>query len=77
MNDDITASIEKDILERIQVIVTRRQTTVSDLVRKYLVELAAKDEAQTEACQRLKARMKNPPLRVGESRWTREELHGR
>jgi macrodomain Ter protein organizer (MatP/YcbG family) len=77
MTDDVTVTIEKDILQRVQVIAARRNTTLSELLRNYLEELADQDEAYTDACQRLKARMREPPLAVGQRKWTREELHGR
>jgi DNA-binding FrmR family transcriptional regulator len=76
MIDNVTLAIEKDVLERLRAIAEQRQTTLNELVGDYLRELVERDRAYTEAKERLKALMKEPPLEVGERRWTREGLHG-
>ena len=76
MTNNVTLTIEKEILDRVRVIAEQRQTTLSELVLDYLRDLVERDRAYAEASQRLKARMKEPPLAVGERRWTRDELHG-
>ena len=74
---DITVSIDEDTYRRVHVRAAERDTTVSELVRRFLSELAA-GEKDTERLKReecaLRARIVG--FRAGD-RLSREDAHGR
>lgn len=74
---NLTLAIDEDLLERARIAAARKRTTVTRMVREYLTSIAQEDVESERAIARLEARMANPPLAVGATRWTRDELHER
>jgi len=74
---NLTLSLDDDLLCRARVVAARQRTTVNRLVRDHLTQLVEACESRAEARTRLLALMDEAPLRVGEQRWTREDLHAR
>jgi hypothetical protein len=74
---NLTLAMDEELLVKARVLAARRRTTVTKLVRRSIEELVSGDESQAQAHTRLKSRMRNPVLRIGKARWTREDLHDR
>ena len=74
---NLTLAMDEELLVKARVLAARRRTTVTKLVRRSIEELVSGDESQAQARTRLKSRMRNPVLRIGKARWTREDLHDR
>ena len=74
---NLTLALDEDLLLRARIIAARRGTSVTGLVRLSLEEIVSGDRNLAQATTRLKALMHSPRLKVGNRRWTRDELHER
>ncbi len=74
---NLTLTIEDDILHQARKLARDQNTTVNQLVRRFLSQLIAKADKKRLARQRLRRMMSEKPLVVGEKTWTREELYER
>jgi len=74
---NMTLTIEPDLLEEAHVVATRRHTTVNELVRQYLRQLVRQERQRLEAWGDVKRLMEKPSVRLGEGFPGREELHER
>ncbi len=74
---NITVSIDDEIYRRARVRAAERDTSVSALVRRYLIEIASA-ETEAEALKREEARLRESisDFRAGGG-WSRDDLHAR
>ncbi|MCC5848863.1 MAG: ribbon-helix-helix protein, CopG family [Verrucomicrobia bacterium] len=75
---NITLTIDEDIVKKVRRLALERNTSLTSLVREVLRQWAAREDLRSEECiAELKACFQNAPAKVGEKKWTREELHER
>jgi len=73
---NVTLSIDEATLARARELAARRGTSLNQMVRDYLEEVAS-DLSPEEILQELKANWKKNGGNSGGRRWTREEIHER
>lgn len=74
---NLTLALDEDLVVKARVVAAKRRTSLTNLVRRSIEELVSGDQLQAQARARLKSRMRNPVLKIGRARWTRDELHDR
>ena len=75
---NVTLNIEEDVLRKARKLAAERNTTLSDLVRDSLRDLALREESRTEQIiAALRDSFDAGEIRVGRRSWTREDLHAR
>jgi hypothetical protein len=74
---NLTLALDEDLIIKARVVAVRRGTTVTKLVRRSLEDIVAGDRERVQANARLNALMHKPRLKIGKTRWTRDELHER
>jgi plasmid stability protein len=74
---NITVSLDDEIYRRARIRAAERETSVSALVRQYLIEIAS-DESEAEALKREEARLRESirGFKAGGG-LSRDELHAR
>ena len=77
MTKNITLSVDESVLKNVRKIAAERETTVNGLVRDFLENLAGENRKREKARKDLLKLIPSIKTRVGEIRWTREELHAR
>jgi DNA-directed RNA polymerase subunit F len=75
---NITMSIDDELIKKVKKIAVEKNTTLTGLVREYLTRIAKQDEQRRkEVINELFRIMNSSEMRVGETRWSRDELHER
>jgi plasmid stability protein len=80
MEDDmknITLSIDDALLDQARIYAAKRGTSVTALVREYLVQVANSDERIQRARAEIRKMSGRDGLAVGDRSWSRDDLHGR
>ncbi len=73
---NVTLSIDDDVVERARELAKQRGTSLNQMVRDYLAELAA-NRPPEELIEELKHLWATSGGNSGGRRWTREEIHDR
>jgi hypothetical protein len=73
---NVTLSIDDDLLARSRDLAARRGTSLNQMIRDYLEEVAS-DLSPDEILRELNALWENGSGESCGKRWTREELHER
>jgi len=76
MKQNITLSLEKDIIHKARVIAAKRTTSVSQMLSDELRRIVDADVQYEQACQQALADL-DEGLRLGGTPATRESLHER
>lgn len=77
---NITLSLPEDLVKRVRKIAVDRDTTLTGLVREYLVGLARQEAAagrKRRERDALERGFEQFQFRVGKKTWKREDLHER
>jgi hypothetical protein len=75
---NITLSVDDEILDKARVVAAEKRTTVNAMVRKFLSEVAGRDEKQAEARKELLRLMERSKGRMrADFKFDREETHER
>ena len=74
---NITLSVDEKILAAVRQHAAARSTSVNQLVRDYLAEIARREDRARKARRRLRALSERSAARIGSASWTRDELHER
>jgi len=74
---NITLSIDEKVLTAVRQHAAAHSTSVNNLVRDYLNEIARREDRVRKARRRLRSLSQRSAARIGRSSWTREELHER
>ena len=77
MTKNITLAVDDAVLERVKVVAAERKTSVSGLVRDYLVSVAAAEDRTDRARRRLLELAEASSAEVGTIEWKRDELYDR
>ena len=74
---NLTLALDEELLIKARIVAARRGTTVTKIVRRSLEEAVEGNQERIQAVGRLKTLMRKPRLKIGKTRWTRDELHER
>jgi hypothetical protein len=75
---NITMSLDEKLIRKIRKIALERGTSVTGMVRSYLIEVAQREDAEKQgAIRKLRGIYEKSGITVGSKTWTREELHER
>lgn len=77
MKRNVTLAIDEELVQKARAVASRCHTTMTELIREYLVRLVDTHDERSAAKDRVLQQMNQSELRVGEKTWTREELHER
>lgn len=77
---NVTLTLEDDLVKRVRKIAVDRDTTLTQLIREYLTELAKEDAAigrRRREREELERSFEQFRFHVGKRTWKREDLHDR
>ena len=75
---NITLSVDDRIIKKVRKIAIDKNTTLTAMVREFLISVAERDDsARTNALRRLKRSFDTNSRNMGEHYWSRDELHER
>ena len=74
---NITLSVDEKVLAAVRQHAAARSTSVNQLVRDYLGEIAQRENRARNARRRLRALSDRSTANIGRASWTRDELHER
>jgi hypothetical protein len=75
---NLTLAIEEGVLKKARKLAVEKNTSVTELVRVFLKQLAAKEEQNTETViAELRKCFRAPGVVIGPRTWRREDLHER
>lgn len=74
---NITLSVDEEVLAGARRYASEHDSTVNALVREYLTRLAAQSENARTARRKILHLSNKSQARIGDAKWTREELHER
>jgi len=74
---NITLSVDEKVLSAVRQHAAARSTSVNQLVRDYLAEIAKREDRARKARRRLRALSDQSNARIGRAPRTREDLHER
>ena len=77
MIQNLTLTIEEELLRTARKLALDRNTSVNQLVREYLEQLVSEDSRQQSAHRWISEHFDNCPVEVGPVTWNRDELHER
>jgi metal-responsive CopG/Arc/MetJ family transcriptional regulator len=74
---NITLSVDEKVLSAVRQHAAARSTSVNQLVRDYLGEIAQRESRARKARRRLHSLSNRSVAKIGRATWTRAELHER
>lgn len=74
---NITLSVEEEVISAVRRYAAERDRTVNSLVRDYLREIASREDKVKAARTQIRKLSLQSTARLGKAKWTREELHDR
>ena len=78
MTRNITMDIDTDLLKKARKIAVERDTTVTGLIRNYLKNLVEQqDGSRQETAAEFERLIEDSRARIGEKRWSRDDLYER
>jgi plasmid stability protein len=77
MAQNITLSVDEQVLQAVRRHAAERNSSVNALVREFLTNLAAHEDRAALARAKLAELSRQSPGRLGSVTWTRDELHDR
>lgn len=77
MRKNLTLTIDADVLKAARKVALDRDTSVNQIVRDCLAELASGAGGRKQARDDLREFFRKSRYRIGKRNWTRDELHER
>ena len=74
---NITLSVDEEVLSAVRKHAAEHSTSVNQLVRDYLGEIALRENRARTARRRLRALSNKSTAKIGRASWTRDQLHER
>jgi predicted transcriptional regulator len=74
---NVTLSLEDQLVKKVRKIAVDRDTTLTGMVREYLKQVAAEEDTKRRQLQALERSFRTLQVKIGKTKWTREELHER
>lgn len=73
----ITISVDEEVLSAVRQHAAAHSTSVNQLVRDYLGEIAQREERTRTARRRMRTLSNRSTAKIGRAAWGREQLHER
>ena len=73
----LTLAIDRETLRKARKAAIDRDTSVNELVRRYIEQLATEQDRRAAALEDLREVFRTSKARIGNATWTRDELHER
>ena len=77
MKQNLTLTLDADLLKAARKLAIERDTSVNQLVRDFLENEVNSLERRKNSADRLKKLFKTVKVEIGGATWTRDELHER
>jgi len=74
---NLTLTVDADVLKAARKAALDRDTSVNQMVRDYLAQLAQDSDQRNTAREDLKMLFRTSRYKLGKRTWTRDELHER
>jgi hypothetical protein len=74
---NITLSVDEKVLSAVRQHAAAHSTSVNQIVRDYLAQIAQREDRARKARRRLRSLSNRSEAEIGRASWTREELHER
>jgi hypothetical protein len=74
---NLTLTIDEDVLLAARKVALDRKTSVNQLVRDYLAQIACEKDPREGAWAELEELFRTTPIDIGPITWTREDLYER
>lgn len=74
---NITLSVDEKVLSAVRQHAAAHSTSVNQIVRDYLAQIAQHQDRARKARRRLRSLSNRSEAKIGRAAWTREELHER
>ena len=74
---NVTLVVEEDLLREARAVAARRRTSVNEMVRGVLKDVVSQESRRLAALERIQPFLDCPPVHLGGSRPSRDELHER
>jgi hypothetical protein len=74
---NLTLTVDADVLKAARKVALDRDTSVNQMVRDYLAQVAGDTGERTSAREDLKNFFRTSRYKIGKRTWTRDELHER
>lgn len=74
---NITLSVDEKVIATVRRYALERNSSVNGIVREFLTNLARREDRARQARERIRELSQQSEARIGEKRWTRDELHER
>jgi hypothetical protein len=74
---NLTLTVDADVLKAARKAALDRDTSVNQMVRDYLAQLARDTDERRSASEDLKKFFRTSRYKIGKRTWTRDELHER
>lgn len=74
---NVTLSIEAELLEEANAVAVRRHTSLNEMVRQYLKQIVRQERQRLEAWHDVRKLLDKPPVRLGNAVPARGERHER
>lgn len=74
---NITLSVDEKLLAAVRQHAAASGTSVNQLVRDFLAEIASREDRAKKARRRLRALSERSTARIGKRSWSRQDLHER
>lgn len=74
---NVTLVVEEGLLQEARAVAARRRTSVNEMVRDFLKDVVNQESRRLAAFERIQPLLERPPVELGDSRPSRDELHER
>jgi Family of unknown function (DUF6364) len=74
---NVTLAVEEDLLREARAVAARRRTSINEMVREFLKDLVSQESRRLAALERIQPFLDHPPVHLGGSLPSRDELHER
>ncbi|HEV7785378.1 MAG TPA: hypothetical protein VGQ28_08580 [Thermoanaerobaculia bacterium] len=74
---NVTLVVEDELLREARAVAARRRTSINEMVRAFLRQVVSQESGRRAALERIQPLLDRPPVLLGSSRPTRDELHER
>lgn len=74
---NITLNVDEKILAAVRRYAAEQESSVNALVREFLSAIARREDRATQARKRLGELSRQSKARVGQRKWSRDDLHER
>ncbi len=77
MKNNLTMSIDENLLKKAEKIATERNITVTTLIRNLLQQFIENEHRKSQTVAELESLFNNSQAQIGIKDWSRDELHER